>query len=185
MRYEKEFIEIINNSPYLSNLLKIVKGLNLEEWSIGAGVIRDIIWSELHEIKPDTPRDVDVVFFDEKVSPKKDKEIQLYLRKEYPNIPWEVTNQAFVHLWHEKKFEFPIQPIRSLEEAISTWPDTATCIGAYLDTRGEIGIIAPYSLDDLFNMVLRHNPKKVPREIFLKRIESKKLKQKFPKVKVI
>lgn len=185
MKYEKELVEIINNSPYLMNLLKIIQGLNLEKWSIGAGVIRDIVWSELHEMKPIIPRDIDIVFFDEKASPEKDNKIQSHLEKKYPDIPWEVVNQAFVHLWHEERFGFPIKPISSLEAAISTWPDTATCIGIYLDTKGKIKIIAPYGLDDLFNILLRHNPKKVSREVFLNRIESKNLRQKFPKVKVI
>jgi hypothetical protein len=71
-------------------------------------------------------------------------------------LEFDVKNQARVHLWYEKKFGYPIQPYRSVEAAINTWPTTATAIAARIDECG-YKICAPFGLNDLLGMIVRPN----------------------------
>jgi len=45
-----------------------------------------------------------------------------------PDLPWEVVNQAGVHLWYPAHFGYSIAPRTSVIEAISLWPETATAL---------------------------------------------------------
>lgn len=90
-----------------------------------------------------------------------------------------------MHLWYEEKFGIEVEPYISLEDAISTWPEPATCVGVYLDRGGFMQIIAPYGLDDLFTITLRRNPIRITKEIFEQRLLSKNMIAKWPKLNVI
>lgn len=43
-------------------------------------------------------------------------------------------------------------------EAISFWPETATAIAIRLNLKDQIEYIAPYGLEDLFNLVVQPTP---------------------------
>ena len=83
--------------------LTAVRELNLDSWCIGAGAIRNLVWDALHEYaQPSVLSDVDVAYFDaSNLSSERDAELQLHLKDKLPHVPWEVTNQASVHLWFE------------------------------------------------------------------------------------
>ena len=168
-------------------LLRTVRDCNLPDWFVGAGVIRSLIWDNLHGyLKPTQIKDVDVVHFNASdLSQKHDQEILKRLRDKLPDVPWEVTNQAAVHLWFEEYFGYSVLPLESIEEAVSTWPETVTSIGVRLLSNEELYICAPFGLEDLFNLTLRRNPKRVTLEQFKKRCKEKGILQKWPKVKII
>jgi hypothetical protein len=48
-----------------------------------------------------------------------------------------------------------------------------------------LDIVAPCGLDDLFQMVLRRNPRQVTLEYFRWRVASKRIRETWPKVTVI
>ena len=70
--------------------------------------------------------------------------------------------------------------IRSLEEGVSTWPEFATCVGVNLDEEDAIGIVAPHGLDDLFGLLVRHNPLRVSVATYQQRIQSKRFGERWP-----
>ena len=37
----------------------------------------------------------------------------------------DVTNEARVHTWYQRRFGLPLAPYHSAEHAIATWPSTA------------------------------------------------------------
>ena len=152
-----------------------------------SGVIRNLVWDRLHGYEEPTPvKDVDVAFFDpDNMSRERDKGIDRALRQRLPDLPWEVTNQAGVHLWYEAKFSHPIPPIVSLEDGISRNPETATSVGLRLDDDDAITVIAPLGLRDLFGLTLRRNPRQVSRDYFLQRLREKHITKLWPKVSVI
>ena len=45
-----------------------------------------------------------------------------------PDVPWEVTNQAHVHLWFEEHFGHAVPPLSSLSDAVASWPEYATSV---------------------------------------------------------
>ena len=97
----------------------------------------------------------------------------------------EATNQAAVHLWYKGVFGFSVPALHSSEEAVGTWPETATSVAVRLLATDQIRIVAPYGLSDLFNMVLRRNPCRVTNEQFVQRLHSKQIVSKWPCVQVI
>ncbi|WP_338325861.1 nucleotidyltransferase family protein [Paenibacillus luteus] len=60
-----------------------------------------------------------------------------------PDVPWEATNQAAVHLWYQNVFGYPVAPLESTEAAIYTWPETATSVGVKLLPNDDLQICAP------------------------------------------
>lgn len=64
-------------------------------------MIRNRIWDHLHGYAERTPaRDVDVAYFDATDSGKESELAwERRLRTLRPDVPWEVKNQAAVHLW--------------------------------------------------------------------------------------
>lgn len=167
--------------------LQAVQSLHLKSWCIGAGAVRNLVWDHLHQYDEPSPlADVDVAYFDPGDS-RKDAEtrIQNALEARMPGVPWEVTNQAFVHLWFEGHFGHAVAPLNSLEEAVASWPEYATSVGVYIDNTGSIEIIAPHGLEDLFALRIRRNPVRVSAETYRQRIAQKQYIKRWPRVSVV
>ncbi len=82
-------------------------------------------------------------------------------------------------------FGISVPALHSSEEAVGTWPETATSVAARLLSTDQIHIVAPCGLAELFHMVLRRNPCRVTREQFVQRLRSKHILRKWPNVQVI
>ncbi|MCF8241903.1 MAG: nucleotidyltransferase family protein [Melioribacteraceae bacterium] len=183
---EKRLLKILKSHSWFMNALETVSKLKLPQWCIGAGVIRSIVFDYLENV-PATPiRDVDVAYFNSKdTSYETDKMYESKLKELMPGIPWEVTNQAGVHLWYHKKFGYKVDPLKNIDDAVSTFPETCTCIGITKTEGRDITIIAPYGLDDLFNLIIRRNPKRIDIKTYNKRIKEKQYQKRWKNVKII
>ena len=168
-------------------ILQTVRRCNPPDWLVGAGIIRNLVWDHLHGYDRLTPpRDIDVVFFDpDDLSPERDAMVTAQLITLMPTVEWEATNQAAVHLWYAKHFGKEVPPFTSTVEAIATWPETATCTAVRLYPDDSLQIVAPFGLDDLFNLVLRRNPARVTEVQFQQQLRDKKILQKWPRVQVV
>ena len=102
-----------------------------------------------------------------------------------PRFPWEVTNQAGVHQWFEEHFGHAVEPLRSHEEAVASWPEFATAVGISLGPDNARRVIAPHGLEDLFAMVVRRNPTRVSVETYRQRIAQKRYRERWPHVTVV
>ena len=153
----------------------------------GAGAVRNLVWDALHAHAAPSPlADIDVAYFDATdLSPERDAALQKGLEAEAPGTPWEVTNQAGVHLWFEQHFGHAVAPLHSLEDAVASWPEYATAVGLWLDADDRLHVIAPLGLDDLFGMVVRRNPARVSVATYRERVASKRYTQRWPRVTVI
>ncbi|MGL4230450.1 MAG: nucleotidyltransferase family protein [Casimicrobium sp.] len=182
-----KLVSIIERSSWFTRTLLAARELNLKSWCIGAGAIRNLVWDHLHGYaEPSNLADVDVAYFDSSdLSQARDDELQARLVAACPESPWEVTNQAAVHLWFESYFGHAVSPLRSLEEAVGTWPEYATSVGVFLDMDDEIHVIAPHGLDDLFNCVVRRNPTRVSIETYQKRVATKRYSLRWSKVTIV
>jgi hypothetical protein len=78
-----------------------------------------------------------------------------------------------------------VEPLESIEDAVASWPETATSVGVRLDRDDQLQIMAPVGLDDLFGMVVRRNPRRVRSEVYRKRIETKKYLERWPNVTIV
>ncbi len=155
------------------------------DWLIGGGAVRNAVWDHLHGFTAPTPlADIDVAFFDPTdPSSQRESQVEQALRSELPGVPWEARNQAAVHLWFPEKFGYEVEPFNSTAEAIQTWPETATAVALRLDDD-ELAIVAPLNLDDLLGMVHRRNPARVSIEEYERRLVSKRIAQRWPRVTI-
>jgi hypothetical protein len=179
---EVRLVNMVRSSNSLMAALKAVRSLGLNSWCIGAGAVRSLVWDVLHGYEqPSTLEDVDVVYFDDAPSsPGQDAVLECRLRKAIPALHWEVTNQATVHDWFAQKLGQVVLPVHSLEEGVATWPEFATCVGVTLDETESIGVIAPHGLDDLFGLLVRHNPLRASAATYLERVQSKRFGERWP-----
>ena len=169
---------ILSSDKRIYSALEIVKKLGLNDCWIGAGFIRNCIWDYLHNIRTEVDgSDVDVVFYDhEDTTSEYELQLENVLNKLNPNFPWSVKNQARMQLKYHLNYSTTL-------EAISFWPETATCIAARLNNHNSVDLIAPYGYDDLLNLILRPSPK-IDTTVFYNRIKEKGWLKKWPKLKI-
>jgi len=179
--------DIARDCAWFRAALDAAASLGLQHWCIGAGAVRNLVWDHLHgHATPSALADVDLAYFDPHPQhPDQDALLQARLQALAPELPWEVTNQAFVHTWFEACFGHAVPPLTSLEAAVATWPEYATAVGLFTTPAGRIDLIAPFGLRDLFDMRVQRNPARVSREAYLARVAQKQYTQRWPRVTIV
>lgn len=179
--------ELIRGSEWFMSVLSAARDCDPPSWWIGAGVIRDLVWDEMHGgFDPTHVKDVDVAFFDPAdLSRGRDVAVEEALCRRLPGVPWEAKNQAAVHTWFERIFGYPVEPLQSVADAVATWPETATSVAVRLDERDRLLITAPFGLDDLLLGICRRNPRRVSVERYRQRLATKRIAERWPKVRVM
>ena len=179
------FKEIILKNNVLKTILERLEGYGLDNYYVAAGAINQTVFNYYHNNGMNyLIDDYDIVYYDEDLSYEKEdkiiKEINLLCKD--LNVSLDIKNQARVHLWFKNKFGYSIEPNESVEDAISKWGSTVTCIGVRLKNN-ELTIFAPYGLNDLFSLIIRPN-----KENFIKKgyeEKTRKWKQNWPKLTII
>jgi hypothetical protein len=171
--------------------------------------VRDLAWDTWYG--PSGPRDpaafdgttvsdVDVVLFDladvaapaavgpgtarDVGTPTLEQVIEDMLRERRPDVRWDVTNQACVHQWYERRFGVAVDQLTSVADGVATWPETATAVAVAAD-GGTVEICAPLGLDDLLDGVWRHNPRRATSTEYRRRLERKRPAERWPGVRVV
>jgi uncharacterized protein len=184
--HHAELQRIVRASPWFMRALDAASKLSLPSWCIGAGAVRNLVWDHLHGYPFPSPlTDIDLAYFDETELPSVESHHQAIAKQNYPEFPWEVTNQAHVHLWFQSYFGHPVAPLHSLQDAVASWPEFATSVGVSLRQDGMLEVIAPLGLDDLFAMRIRRNPARVSMDTFRQRTASKRYTDRWPIVVVM
>lgn len=185
--HNDRLIELARGSGWFMDALVAVRSLGLASWCIGAGAVRNLVWDALHgKTEPSASADVDVAYFDaENLAPEREAELQARLIEILPTVLWEVTNQAAVHHWFESCFGHPVDALRSLEEAVASWPEYATSVGLRLEADDSITVIAPHGLEDLFSCVVQRNPTRVSVATYRRRVMQKRYSERWPKARVV
>jgi hypothetical protein len=177
---------IVRGSDRLMWILETVRDCDPPNWLLGGGVLYKLVWNRLHGY-PETAyiEDVDVVFYDPgDLSPEREQAVERDLSARRPDVPWEAKNQAAVHLWYEKKFGYAVPPLHPSEEGIGANPGIATAVGVRLLADGSLYVAGPPGLSDLFELVLRRNPRRVTPELFRRWVAEKGVRERYPKVRV-
>jgi hypothetical protein len=178
---------IVRSTPWLMDALGAAREVDAPDWVIGAGAVRTAVWDRLHGFdEPTELADVDVAFFDPgDLSPERDLAVERALRERQPDTPWDAKNQAAVHLWYPAKFGYEVDPLASTAAGVATWPETATCVGVRLDADDHMSVVAPHGLDDLLGLVHRRNPVRVSTEEYERRLRTKRITERWPRVCVL
>ncbi|MFC5004641.1 nucleotidyltransferase family protein [Dactylosporangium cerinum] len=182
-------IDLVRSSGWLLRVLAAVRDEQLPDAWVGAGALRDLVWGTRYGsgFAPERVRDVDVAFFDpHDLSRDNDARVTERLRRRLPDVPWEASNQAAVHLWYPAEFGGgPVEPLTSVDEALATWPETATTVAVRLSPADTVEINAPLGLDDLLAGIWRRNPQRITVERSLSRLERHQPHTRWPGVTVI
>ena len=184
--FEQKIKKFIIQNAFLNPLLHDLKGFQPLAY-LSAGVIRNWIWSHLHGQKYDFHQtEVDVVFYDaEEINQQRTLKLKSLLEAKYPDQIWDITNQAHVHHWYKTESGHTIQPLKSMSEALSYWPETATAIAVRMDEQHQIEVIAPLGLSDLFELKLRWNDRFVSRGVFEQRVKTKRFLERWPQLEIV
>jgi hypothetical protein len=181
---ESRLRSALRRAPLVMEALRVARELDAPDWLISAGAIRDAVWDALHGRPPAAPRDIDLGFFDPAdLSAARDRAVEEALRERAPHLPWDAKNQAAVHLWYPRRFGVEVPPFRSCAEAVATFPETATCVGARLLDDDDLLVVAPHGLADLLGCVCRHNPARVSAEFYARRVAEKQWHARWPQLR--
>jgi uncharacterized protein len=185
MARERELRDALRACDWFMAVLAHVSAVDPPHWWVGAGVIRDIVWDQRFGRCPRDVSDVDVAFFDASdLSRERDGRVQEMLRQREPRVSWDATNQAAVHTWYPQRFGVRVAPLRSVPEAVATWPEFAVCVAVRLHLGG-LEICAPYGLEDLLDGVWRRNPARVTQAEYARRLESKQPSSRWEGVRIL
>jgi len=159
---EAEFAAIIGADPELMRLLTSLRRLDLPQGLLVSGAIYQSVWNVLCGLAPGTGiRDYDVIYFDDAdLSFEAEDAVIRRVAAAMPGFaaPVETRNQARVHLWYERRFGAPMAPLASAAQSLAFYATVTHAVGARLEPDGSLDIVAPFGLDDMFDMVLRPNP---------------------------
>jgi hypothetical protein len=162
MRHRERFEAIIRADPGLMALLERLRDVGLPQWRLVAGCLYQTVWNVLtHRPRGTGIRDYDVAYYDAgDLSWEAEDAVIRRVTAETRNCvgPIEVRNQARVHLWFEQRFGGRAYPqLTSADEALQYYASIAHAVGVRLDANGHLDIVAPFGLDDVFDMIVRPN----------------------------
>jgi hypothetical protein len=166
---KKDFETVVLSNSLVGAVWSEWERLDLPECWLVAGCLAQTVWNKNFGFPPEYAiSDLDIVYFDpDDVSAESEQRHGERIRMMFAKLPvWiDVKNEARVHLWYEEKFGYPIAPYQSVQDAIGTFPTTATAVGIRpsLET---VEVYAPFGIDDLLSGTVRANTKQITREIF-------------------
>lgn len=175
MTSTERLLQTLKKNKSAQLILEQANKLGMPNWYLGAGGVVQTIWNVEHGFDPENGiKDYDLVYYDAGDTSYEAENVFIQrgrkLFKDIP-VPVEIRNQARVHIWYEKHFGRPIDQYKSVEEAISTWPTTATSIGVRKNINGRFQVYAPFGLDDLFKMIVRANKVKITEKIYQDKVD--------------
>jgi len=178
--YNDTLIELIRTNQEMMKDLSLVRDLNLPDWYVAAGYVRNYIWDTLHRYPTRTPlNDIDVIYYNtNELDEEIEKRYEEKLERESGMSIWSVKNQARMHIRNGDK------PYQSIEDAISQWPETVTAIGIRLEKDDQLSVISPYGLEDLFEYRVRKSPLFKDDRYYRSRINKKNWKEIWPKLTI-
>ena len=178
---ERMLESFVRESDEVSGILKALREAD-DRLHVGAGLVRNLTWDRLHGYAHSTAvDDVDVVYFDTLDRTKQhDEEFERRLAQIRSSVRWSVRNQARMHTRNDEP------EYRSLEDAISKWPEVCTAIAVRCDEKGDLHWVAPYGFGDLFRLVVRptdHFQTKI--DAYRERVASKQWEKTWPRLLIL
>jgi hypothetical protein len=168
---EERFLGIVLADETVRGVLDRAPELGMGDWWLTAGVLFQTVWNSLTGRPPGTGiRDADLFYFDADTSWEAEDAViraGADLFADLP-VPVEIRNEARVHLWYADHFGAPgPAAFRSTTEAIDGFAARCCSFGLTVGEDGGPRVYAPYGYDDLFDLVVRPNPRSpAPRHVY-------------------
>ena len=165
----------LHQNRIISAILHRAPHLQMPNWYLGAGCLAQTVWSGLHGFPAEQHiKDYDLVYFDAADTSYAGEDA--YIRRStvvFADLPAtiEIRNQARVHLWYAQHFGYRIRPYTSVEEAIHSWPTTATSLGITCEAQGYWRVYTPFGLDDVLSMTVRPHKRPITERSYLRKVQ--------------
>lgn len=172
------FLKLVSESALLREAVERADELDLPNWWIVGGVVRDIVWQAVSGCQPACPiQDIDLLFHDtNNKSRDRDRNVEQSLNP-ILGVPWSIKNQARMHLHNADA------PYKSMQEAMFCFPETISSIGIKKGENEHIIFTTCFGFEDLFSMTFRPTPhfhRKQGLERFVSRVRTKRWLEKWP-----
>jgi uncharacterized protein len=179
----KRLLEFASSSRILDAALVQAESLQLRDWWIVGGAIRDIIWSLLEGRDPvGLIKDMDLIYFDQSdCSRARDEEIEALLIS-VNGIPWSVKNQARMHVKSNDA------PYSSCQEALYCAPETISAVAITRTGNSQWIVASSFGYEDLLSKILRPTPHFMSKhflEDYNTRVRSKGWLDRWPSARVL
>lgn len=166
MSYKQRIVSMIESDETRMRALRAVRTLDLPDWLIAAGFVRNMIWSNTFGRCAEL-NDIDVVYYCPRdISKERDHVLEGLLNIIEPDLPWFVKNQARMHIRNSDI------PYKNTVDAMGYWPEKQTAIGVQLSDSDEIVVKHRFGLEMQFNGMINYNPARSI-ELFNERVRSK------------
>jgi uncharacterized protein len=177
---------ILARSPIVATVVDRWSQIALPDCWLVAGCLAQTVWNDAFGL-PATHgiSDIDLVYFDgNDLAEETEAGHATRVRALFADLGlWiDVKNEARVHLWYAEKFGNVLAPYTSTEDAITTFPTTATAIGVQPRPDG-LYVFAPYGLSDLLGLIVRPNKKQITQAIYDAKV--KKWQARWPGLRVV
>ena len=163
MSLDRQLDAIVRATPSLMQVLETARDLDLPDGLIFSGAVYQRVLNQLTGREPDYGiKDYDLGYFDgsDLFYEAEDRVIKRVAAAFEPPLrdKVEVRNQARVHLWFEQRFGEPYTPLESTAAALSRFVSPMFAVGVWLAPDESLRIVAPFGLEDIFDLRLRPNP---------------------------
>lgn len=149
---KEHLVEIIKNDAYMMEVLLDAAQLNLPDWWISAGFVRNKVWDIIHDYEETPLNDVDVIYYEpDLISVEREIEYDAQLNIINPNIPWASKNQTRMH----KKNNF--LPYKNSIDAVNKYPEMPTAICVTL-REGNVILHYDYPFEELVEGIVKPTP---------------------------
>ena len=166
MTFEQRIIKLIESDELRMRALHAVNTLDLPDWLIAAGFVRNKIWDSLFATDSGI-NDIDVIYFCKAdCSQERDIKLEEQLCELEPDLPWSVKNQVRMHSRHGD------EPYKNTLDAMRYWPEKQTSIGAKLDNKDRVVLRHCFDLGLQFSGHINRNPARSA-EVFNNRVATK------------
>lgn len=145
---------------------------------LAAGFIRNLVWDKQHGHTNATPLDdLDVIYLDAaNLGLAAETDWQIRLQQQLA-LPWQVRNQARMAQLHGHC------PYLDCADAITRWPETATCYAVRLDDADRLHWLAPLGWAPLLALSVERNPRFTGGDaVWQARIQQKNWPQRWPQL---
>lgn len=177
MNYEQRIINLIESDESRMRALHAVKTLDLPDWLIAAGFVRNIVWHSLYGHGSELT-DIDVIYYcTGDTTEERDLALERQLNILEPEFPWSVKNQARMHLRNRDS------AYKNTLDAMGYWPEKQTAIGVQIDESHKLILRSRFGLDLQFNGQITHNPARSI-EVFNHRVQGKQWLKLWPELQV-
>ena len=185
---EARLVEIVRANPDLMQVLRVVRGLGLPDWRIFSGAV----YQAVRNAQTGRPagygiKDYDLGYFDASDIGWDAEDAVIRRVAAAFDEPFksqvEVRNQARVHVWFKDRFGEDYDPLPDTDAAPARFVAPAFAVGVRLEADDAISVIAPFGLQDVFDMVIRPNPNRPLAKGWTRTLDN--ARGRWPEIKVI